>query len=44
MIAAEQPIEKVIEIAKLKSLADRCRIKVKQGIVAPEEFLRTIRA
>ena len=35
--------EKIAEAAKVRTLADRCRAKVKQGVVAPEEFLRTIR-
>ena len=42
-IADEQPIEKVIQLSKMKSMAERCRQKVKQGIIPPEEFLRTIR-
>jgi type IV pilus assembly protein PilB len=43
MIAADDPTEKIVKTAKLKTMADRCRLKVKQGIVAPEEFLRVIR-
>lgn len=43
MIAADEPIEKITKAAKLKTMADRCRLKVKEGIVAPEEFLRVIR-
>ncbi|NIA14484.1 MAG: type II secretion system protein GspE [Nitrospiraceae bacterium] len=43
LIAADAPIEKVVSAAKLKNMADRCRLKVKQGVVAPEEFLRVIR-
>ncbi|MCC6696768.1 MAG: Flp pilus assembly complex ATPase component TadA [Candidatus Hydrogenedentes bacterium] len=43
MIAADEPTEKIVKASKLKTMADRCRIKVKQGIVAPEEFLRVIR-
>ena len=43
MIAMDESTEKIAEAAKLKILADRCRIKVKDGLVAPEEFLRTIR-
>lgn len=42
-IADDQPIEKVIQLSKMKTMADRCRQKVKQGIIPPEEFLRTIR-
>lgn len=43
LIAMDESTEKIAEAAKLRTLADRCRIKVKQGIVAPEEFFRTIR-
>lgn len=43
MIAADKSIEQIIAAGKLKTMADRCRLKVKQGIIAPEEFLRTIR-
>lgn len=43
MIAMDESTEKIAEASKLKTLADRCRLKVKQGIVAPEEFFRTIR-
>lgn len=43
MIAADEPIEKITKAAKLKTMADRCRLKVRDGIVAPEEFLRVIR-
>ena len=43
LIAADAPVEKIVSAARLKSMADRCRLKVKQGVVAPEEFLRVIR-
>ncbi len=43
MIALDESTEKIAQAAKVKTLADRCRIKVKQGIVAPEEFFKTIR-
>jgi len=43
MIAADESTEKIVKAAKLKTMADRCRLKVKQGVVAPEEFLRVIR-
>lgn len=43
MIAADEPIEKITKAAKLKTMAERCRLKVKNGIVSPEEFLRVIR-
>ncbi|GMW01583.1 MAG: hypothetical protein AMXMBFR84_27200 [Candidatus Hydrogenedentota bacterium] len=43
MIAADDPIEKITKAAKLKTMADSCRNKVKEGIVTAEEFLRVIR-
>ncbi len=43
MITDEEPTEKIIKEAKLQTLAESCRIKVKKGIIAPEEFLRVIR-
>lgn len=43
MIGEDEPIEKIAKIAKLKTMAERCRLKVKEGIVTPEEFLRVIR-
>ena len=43
LIAADAPVEKIVSAAKFKNMADRCRLKVKQGVVAPEEFLRVIR-
>jgi type II secretory ATPase GspE/PulE/Tfp pilus assembly ATPase PilB-like protein len=43
LITADESIEKISAAAKLKTMADRCRLKVKQGIVAPDEFFRVIR-
>lgn len=43
MIAMDESIEKITQAAKLKTLSDRCRLKLKEGVVAPEEFFRTIR-
>jgi type IV pilus assembly protein PilB len=43
MIAEDDPTDKIMKSAKLKTMADRCRQKVKEGTVAPEEFLRVIR-
>ncbi|HQM51152.1 MAG TPA: ATPase, T2SS/T4P/T4SS family [Candidatus Hydrogenedentes bacterium] len=43
MIAADESTEKICRAAKLKTMADRCRNKVKEGIIPPEEFLRVIR-
>lgn len=43
MIAEDASIDDVQKAAKLKTMAMRCREKVKQGIVNPEEFLRVIR-
>jgi type II secretory ATPase GspE/PulE/Tfp pilus assembly ATPase PilB-like protein len=43
LIAEEAPPAKINSAAKLKTMADRCRVKVKRGIITPEEFLRVIR-
>ena len=43
LIALEAPIEKITTASRLQTMADRCRLKVKHGIVAPEEFFRVIR-
>lgn len=43
MIAADDSTDKMMKAAKLKTMAQRCRNKVKAGIVTPEEFLRVIR-
>lgn len=44
LIAADESIDKIAKAAKLKTMAERCRVKVKKGVVTPEEFLRVIRA
>jgi len=43
LIGAKNSAEEVTKAAKLKTMADRCRLKVKNGLVTPEEFLRVIR-
>ena len=43
MIVDDEGPDKIMKAAKLKTMSDRCRLKVKQGVVAPEEFLRVIR-
>lgn len=43
MIAADASIEDIGKAAKLKTMADRCRQKVKEGIIESEEFFRVIR-
>jgi len=43
LIAADKSIEELAKAAKFKNMADRCKLKVKRGEVAPEEFLRVIR-
>lgn len=43
MIGADDSMEKITKGSKLKTMSDRCRQKVKDGQVAPEEFLRVIR-
>lgn len=42
-IAEEEQGIKIAKEVKLKTMAMRCRQKVKDGIVTPEEFLRVIR-
>lgn len=43
LIAAEESTEKIAKAANLKTMAERCRQKLREGVVAPEEFLRVIR-
>ncbi len=43
LIAEDAPIEAIGKVSKLKTMAARCRQKVKSGSVNPEEFLRVIR-
>ncbi len=43
LIVEEEPITKIVATAKLKTMADRCRLKVKNGEITAEEFLRVIR-
>lgn len=43
LINDEAGVEQIMKGAKLKTMAMRCRQKVKDGIVNPEEFLRVIR-
>lgn len=43
LIAEDASIDEIQKAAKLKTMAMRCREKVKKGIVNPEEFLRVIR-
>jgi type IV pilus assembly protein PilB len=43
LITEDAPNDKIMKAAKLKTMADRCRQKVREGVVAPEEFLRVIR-
>lgn len=43
LIASDASAERIAKASKIKSLAERCRIKVKKGIVTPEEYLRVIR-
>ena len=42
-IAEGASLAQISKAAKLKTMADRCRQKVKSGEVTPEEFLRVIR-
>lgn len=43
MIAEDQPIEKINVASGLKTMAERCRRKLREGDIPPEEFLRVIR-
>jgi type II secretory ATPase GspE/PulE/Tfp pilus assembly ATPase PilB-like protein len=43
MIVADESVDKISKAAKLKTMADRARQKVKSGAIAPEELLRVIR-
>jgi len=43
MIVADEPVEKIVKAAKLTTMADRCRQKVKAGEITAEEFLNVIR-
>lgn len=43
MIAADAGTHQIAEAAKLVTMAERCREKVKAGIVEPREYLRVIR-
>ena len=43
MIAADESVAKITKAAKLKTMAERCRLKVKKGEITAEELLRVIR-
>ena len=43
LILKEAPPDHLAAAAGMKSMADRCRRKILDGVVAPEEFLRVIR-
>jgi type IV pilus assembly protein PilB len=43
MIADDMPIDNIAKTVKLKTMADRARQKVKNGLITAEEFLRVIR-
>ncbi len=43
MVVADDPVEKIAKAAKLQTMADRCRTKVKNGEITAEEFLNVIR-
>jgi type IV pilus assembly protein PilB len=43
MIVDEESVAHIAKAAKLKTMADRCRLKVKSGEITAEEFLRVIR-
>lgn len=43
LIAEGATPEVIAQTAKIKTMADHCREKIKEGIVTPEEFLRVVR-
>jgi len=43
MIVDDATPENIKQVVKLKTMAEHCRDKIKEGIVTPEEFLRVVR-
>lgn len=43
LIGEDAPVDQIQKSSKLKTMSMRCREKVKEGVVNPEEFLRVIR-
>ncbi|HOV32724.1 MAG TPA: ATPase, T2SS/T4P/T4SS family [Candidatus Hydrogenedens sp.] len=43
MIVDNATPENITQVAKLRTMADHCRDKIKEGIVTQEEFLRVVR-
>lgn len=43
MIVEDEPIERIAKAAKIRSMGERCREKVRRGEVAAEEYLRVVR-
>ena len=43
MITDEESTEAIVKAANLRTMADSCRDKMIEGVIAPEEFLRVIR-
>lgn len=43
LIVDDAPLQKIVAAAKLKTMANRCLLKVKRGEVSPDEYLRVIR-
>lgn len=44
MITDNVPVEQISKSVKLKTMADRCRLKLKRGEMTAEEYVRVIRA
>jgi len=44
LISKDASLSQIMEAAKYKTMADRCRQKVRAGITTPEEHLRVIRS
>ena len=43
LVLDDAPIAQIAKVAKLRTMAEDCRQKLKNGLVNPEEFLRVIR-
>lgn len=44
LIGEDKSRDEILKVNKMKSMADRCRQKLKRGEVTPEEYLRVIRS
>lgn len=44
LIGEDASTDQLAKAAKLKDMSDRCRLKLKAGVISPEEYMRVIRA